>query len=187
VTDENIRMLGPLGPLAGVWQGDRGMDVAPSPDRGVEQNAYRERLVLEPIGRVENHEQVLYGLRYATTAWRIGEADAFHEEVGYWLWDADRRQAMRTFLVPRGVSVLAGGSVEPDAASFVLRAELGSPTYGICANPFLDAEFKVVRYEVAIRVEAPDRFSYEEDTQLRLAGHEDVFHHTDRNTLTRVG
>jgi hypothetical protein len=46
-----------------------------------ERNKFRERISFEPIGPVRNHEQVLYGLRYATVARRIEETDPFHEEV----------------------------------------------------------------------------------------------------------
>jgi len=183
----DIAALGPLAPLAGTWEGEKGADASPAPQPGIVKSAYRERLVLEPMGAVDNHEQTLQALRYSTVAWRIGEDDPFHEELGYWLWDAERRQAMRTFLVPRGVSVIAGGTVDPDATRFSLAAELGSPTYGICSNPFLDAEFQTVRYELTIQVEGNDRFSYEEDTQMRVRGQDEIFHHTDRNTLTRVG
>ncbi|MDC8450170.1 MAG: hypothetical protein LV473_17690 [Nitrospira sp.] len=31
-----------------------------------------------------------------------------------------------------------------------------------------------------------NRFHYKEDTQLRLPGRKNLFHHTDKNTLTRV-
>jgi hypothetical protein len=184
--DEDSAKLGPLAPLAGVWEGEKGTDTAPDEDRGTEINKYREHLVLEPIGLVENHEQKLQGLRYATTAWRLGEADAFHEEVGYWLWDAAARQVLRCFLVPRGVSVIAGGTVEPDATNFDLVAEVGSETYGICSNRFLDEEFKTVRYALKVTIHGADSFSYREDTQLRMKGRPDLFHHTDENTLRRV-
>ncbi|MDE3243720.1 MAG: FABP family protein, partial [Nitrospirota bacterium] len=93
--------LGPLAALAGIWEGQKGDDTAPSDDRGTEQNKYRERITFEPIGSVNNHEQTLYGLRYATTAWRIGEETPFHEEVGYWLWDPKEKQVLRCFIVPR--------------------------------------------------------------------------------------
>lgn len=146
LTDENIRNLGPLAPFSGVWEGDKGKDESPDDDRvTIEYNAFRERVVLEPIGLVENHEQSLYGLRYAKTAWRIGADDAFHEEVGYWLWDAAAKQVMLTFIVPRGVTVLAGGTVEPGTKSFALSAEIGSEVFGICSGPFLDGQFKTVR------------------------------------------
>jgi len=50
---------------------------------------------------VENHEPALYGVRYAKTAWRLGTDDSFHEDVGYSLWDAQARQVMLRFIVPR--------------------------------------------------------------------------------------
>ena len=43
-----------------------------------ENNKYRERLTLDPFGPVNNHAQTLYGLKYSTTAWRIGSEDPFH-------------------------------------------------------------------------------------------------------------
>jgi hypothetical protein len=126
---EIIEKLGPLKHLAGVWRGDKGDDTAPSDDRSVEKNYFREELRLEPFGPVNNHEQELYGLKYSTTIYRIGEVDSFHEEVGYWLWDAKEKQVLRCFLVPRGISVIAGGTVDPKATVFELSAELGSPGY----------------------------------------------------------
>lgn len=181
-----LAQLGPLAALAGVWEGDKGDDVAPSDDRGTEQNKYRERMTFEPIGSVNNHEQTLYGLRYATTAWRIGEPAPFHEEVGYWLWDPKEKQVLRCFIVPRGVSVIAGGTAVPTATSFTLSAEVGSETYGICSNRFLDREFKTVRYELKVTIQDSQTFTYEEDTQLRITGQAQLFHHRDKNTLRRV-
>lgn len=186
MTDEIIKNLGPLAPLAGIWEGDKGDDTAPDDDRGTETNKFRERMTFEPMGPVNNHEQMLYGLRYATTAWRIGEDNPFHEEVGYWLWDAQAKQVLRCFIVPRGVAVIAGGTVEPDAKSFELTADAGSETYGICSNQFLDKEFKTVRFELKVTIHDDQSFSYEEDTQLQIKGRKDLFHHIDKNTLKRT-
>jgi len=119
-------------------------------------------------------------------AWRLGEDSPFHEEVGYWLWDAGARQVLRCFIVPRGVTVIAGGTAEPDARKFELSAEVGSETYGICSNRFLDEEFKTVRYDLKITIHDDDSFSYEEDTQLRIKGQPELFHHIDKNTVRRV-
>ncbi len=181
-----VTNLGPLAALAGVWEGEKGDDVAPSDDRGVENNRFRERITFEPFGPVNNHEQALYGLRYSTVAWRLGESAAFHEETGYWLWDPKAHQVLRCFVVPRGVTVLAGGTVEPEARSFELSAEAGSDTYGICSNRFLDQEFKTTRYTLKVTIHDAHTFSYEEDTQLRMKGRKEAFHHIDKNTLTRV-
>ena len=184
---DDIKNLGPLATLAGVWEGDKGDDKAPDEDRTlVVNNLFRERITLEPIGEVNNHEQTLYGLRYSTTAWRIGEDSSFHEEVGYWLWDADNKQVIKSFIVPRGTTTMAGGTVEPDAKSFELIAELGSESYGICSNKFLADEFKMVRFEFRVEIHDEDSFSYDEDTVLQIKGQDELFHHRDKNTLQRV-
>lgn len=182
----NPQDYGPLAPLAGVWEGSKGDDVALSNNRGIENNKYRERLVLEPIGPVDNHEQKLFALRYSTMAWRIGEPDPFHEENGYWLWDASHRQVLRCFIVPRGISVIAGGTVNPGDKEFFLTSEVGSPTYGICSNQFLDQEFKTVKFELKIKIFDANSFFYDEVTHILLKGRDKIFLHTDKNTLNRV-
>jgi hypothetical protein len=183
-----VEELGPLAGLEGIWEGQKGTDTAPDDDRvSQEVNKYRERMTFEPTGLVENHEQQLYGLRYATIAWRLGEDEPFHEELGYWLWDAEAKQVLRCFMVPRGVTVIAGGTAEPDADSFELEAEVGSETCGICSNPFLDREFKTVRYELKFEKRDANTICYWEDTVLRIRGLDEPFHHTDENTLTRIG
>ncbi len=182
-----LKALGPLASLAGVWEGGKGLDVSPSASRGTMETPFRERLVLEPMGSVGNHEQLLQALRYSTTAYRIGEDEAFHEELGYWLWDAAQERVMRCFVVPRGVTVLAGGDAKPTDRSFSLSAEVGSETYGISSNRFLDLEFKTVRYELTVTIEDTNLFRYEQDTQLLLKDRSDVFHHRDSNTLEKVG
>lgn len=186
MNDDLRRNLGPLAALAGIWEGQKGDDTAPADDRGVENNKYRERLVFEPIGPTQNHEQVLYGLRYSTMAWRLGEEAPFHEELGYWSWDAKAKQVFRAFMPPRGLTVFAGGSVEPTAREWKIAAEVGSATFGICSNPFLDAEFRTVRYDLKITVHGDDSFSYEEDTVMLMKGRKDLFHHVDKNTVKRV-
>ncbi len=183
--EDQLSDFGPLAKLTGIWEGDKGRDDAPSDDRGEEVNLYHERIVFEPMSPVDNHEQRLYGLRYATTAWRIGEADGFHEERGYWLWDPQAQQVMRCFVVPRGITVIAGGPATADAGQFSLAADLGSRTFGICSSPFLDREFQTVRYELKVTI-GDGTFPYEEDTQLKMPGRPDLFHHRDRNTLRRV-
>ena len=180
--------LGPLDGLEGIWEGDQGRDEAPDDDPSqTEVNLYREKLRFEDVGAVDNHAQKLRGLRYATTAWRLEESDPFHEELGYWLWDAAAGQVLRCFMVPRGVTVIAGGSAAPDARAFDLVAEQGSATFGICSNPFLDREFKTVRYELHFERRDADTIHYREDTVLQVAGQKELFHHVDQNTLRRVG
>lgn len=177
--------------MLGVWEGDKGDDLAPSDkpenDREPVTSKYRERMVFEPTGRVDNHEQVLHGLRYATKAWRIGSPDAFHEEVGYWMWDAASGVILRSFMPPRGMAVLAGGTATATARAFSLEAKAGDEVFGICSSPFLHAEFKTVRYTLAVEIIDDDTFSYDEHTWLQIKGRRELFDHRDRNTLSRVG
>jgi len=176
--------LGPLAALVGIWEGKEGVDIAPAKE-GLKETHFRERMTFEPIGPVVNGPQTLYGLRYSTVAWPLIQEQPFHEEVGYWLWDAERKQVMRCFIVPRGVVVNAGEISEPDAKEFCMTAEAGSGVYGILSNPFLEEAMKTLRYELTVTIHEPWKFGYKEDTQLQIAGHPDVFHHTDENILKR--
>jgi hypothetical protein len=183
--NEIIKNLGPLAPLAGHWEGNEGIDVSPS-KKGAVTTKFRELITFDPIGPVTNGPQALYGLKYTTTAWSLGDVEPFHEEVGYWLWDADAQQVMRCFIVPRGVTVNAGGSVAADAKSFSLRADVGSEIYGVMSNPFLDKAFKTVCYTLKVTINDDGSFSYQEDTQLAIQGLSDIFHHTDQNRLNKI-
>ncbi len=182
--------LGPLTPLLGIWEGGKGTDLAPSDkpetDRQLATSKYRERMVFEATGRVDNHEQKLFGLRYSTRAWRLGQDDPFHEEVGYWLWDPASKLVLRSFMPPRGMAILAGGHAEPDADAFTLEATAGSETFGICSNPFLIEEFKTERYTLSVKMLGPDELHYEEHMFIKLKNKEELFDHSDVNTLRRV-
>ena len=187
LTDQQIiAKLGPLAALAGQWEGEAGVDEAPAADRSLMTTRYRERAVFTPMGPVDNHAQTLFGLRYSMTAWRLGEAEPFHEELGYWMWDAARGEVMRGFLVPRAVTILAGGRAAAADRKLELSASVGSSTWGISSNPFLDLEFKTVRYELEVDLSVADTFRYAEDTQILMKGRSDVFHHRDSNTLKRA-
>jgi len=180
-----IRNLGPLTPLVGIWEGAQGVDVAPT--RGGDAiSHYRERITFEPWGPVNNHAQTLYGLRYTTMIWRVGEEGAYHDEVGYWLWDPKAQMVMRCFAIPRGINILAGGCAAANARDFKLSAQVGSEVFGILSNPFLDQVFKTVRYDLEVRIHTGSSFSYSEDSQLRIHGQAEIYHHTDRNNLRRI-
>jgi hypothetical protein len=186
MSDELREQLGPLADLMGEWEGDKGDDLAPSDDRGTENNKYRERMTFEQVGPIQNHEQNLHVLRYSTRAWRIGEPNTFHEELGYWSWEPSTKEVMRSFLIPRGIALIAGGIAEKDSREWQLAATSGSCTFGICVNPFLDREFKIVSYDFSFRLHDHNHFSYDQDTVIKMPGQADLFHHRDRNSLHRV-
>lgn len=61
---------------------------------------------------------------------------------------------IQSHTIPRGQVALAIGTAAADAKTFELVCEFGSPTNGTCSNPL-----------------------------LKIASRQQLFHHTDRNTL----
>jgi len=178
---------GPLAGLIGEWEGTGGLDTAFSHSRGeVLGTPYLEKLTFKPFGPVDNGSQHLYGLDYKTAMWRDDEANPFHTEVGYWLWDAATGEVLRGFVVPRGITVLAGGIATADATSFTLRATKGASEYTIGENEYLAKAASTVAYEVTITT-GEDTWSYAETTTLLMKEFPQPFAHTDANTLRRVG
>lgn len=176
---------GPLAALIGEWEGDQGLDVSFHNEHGrVNETKFRERVTFAPFGPVQNGGQKLYGLDYRMEAFRQGESSAFHTEVGYWLWDADGGHVLRCFMVPRGTSVLAGGTAKPADRSFSLEANVGSETYGIMSNLYLAQRARTTKYTCKV-VSEGDTFSYDScTTYVHFKG--GTIEHTDRNTLRRV-
>ena len=176
--------LGPLAPMAGTWTG-QGVDVHPVAG-GLDEVPYVETYELEPIDAQTNGPQLLYGLRYHTHIVQPGEVETFHDQVGYWLWEPATGAVMLTIAIPRGQVAMAGGTVAADATEFVLRAAVGDEIYGICHNPFLAHAFRTVEFEMTVTINADGTWSYAQDTTMQIVGREELFHHLDHNTLTRV-
>jgi hypothetical protein len=184
---ETLRNLGPLAALAGVWEGARGLDNHPTA-AGAEEEFYVEHYDAQPIDPQTNGPQLLYGLRYHTYITHIedGETKTFHDQVGYWLYEPATGAIVQTLTIPRGQIAMAGGTAAADAKSFELRCEFGSPTFGTCSQPFLDVNFRTLEYRITVTANPDGTWSYEQDTVLKVAGNDQLFHHTDRNTLKRV-
>ena len=181
---DTLRNLGPLAPLAGIWQG-RGLDHHPVQSGG-QDDVFDERMEFQPIDPQPNGPQLLYGLRYHVHVDKPGEVNTFHDQVGYWLWEPATKTLIQTIAIPRGQVAMASGTAEPDARQFTLRAVLSSPTSGICSAPFLHENFRTLEYAITITVNRDGTFSYEQDTVLQVAGRPEPFHHTDKNTLRKV-
>ncbi len=178
---------GPLAGLVGEWEGEGGLDTAYSHSQEkVLGTPYLEKVSLKPFGPVDNGNQHLWGLDYKTAMWRGDEQNPFHTEVGYWLWDAATGEVLRGFVVPRGITVLAGGTAAADATTFTLRAAPGEPQYTIGENRYLAKNASTLSYEVTITV-GDDSWSYDETTMLQMIELAEPFAHTDHNTLRRVG
>jgi hypothetical protein len=178
---------GPLGGLVGEWEAAGGLDTAFSHSQGkVLGTPYLERVTFKPFGPVDNGDQHLYGLDYKTAMWRNDEENPFHTEVGYWLWDGATGEVLRAFVVPRGITVLAGGTAAADATEFTLSATKGGELYTIGENQYLASRASTLSYEVTITT-GPDTWSYHESTLLAVSELDEPMAHTDHNTLIRVG
>jgi hypothetical protein len=182
---DDLANLGPLAPLAGVWEGAKGLDVNPYYD-GERRQPYVEKITLEPIDPQSNGPQLLYGLRYHVHIVKPGEVETYHDQVGYWLWEPATGTIFHTLTIPRAQIVLALGHAAPDAKSFEVRAERGSTVNGICSGPFLEAAFRTDSFVMKVTVHDDGTWSYFEDTVITVKGRAEPFHHTDRNTLRRV-
>ena len=177
--------MGSPGADGGRREGDGGLDTAYShAQSAVLGTPYREKCTLKPFGPVDNGHQHLDGLDYRSAMWRGDEENPFHTEVGYWLWDAATGEIVRGFVVPRGITVLAGGPPRR-SMSFTLRATKGGPQYSIGENQYLAKNASTLSYEVTFTV-GDDAWSYDETTMLKMREFDEPFAHTDHNSLRRV-
>jgi hypothetical protein len=185
IDPHTLAHLGPLAPLAGIWEGTSGRDRHPVAE-GEGQDGFEERYELQPIDPQTNGPQLLYGLRYHTHIRRPGAAATFHDQVGYWLYEPATETVMLTLTIPRGQVAMAAGQARRDARAFEVVSVAGSPAWGICSNPFLLQSFKTEEFRMKVTVHDDGTWTYEQDTVLRIRGRAEPFHHTDRNTLRRI-
>ncbi len=183
---DTLANLGPLAAMAGIWTSTQGLDVAPKAD-GPEKKAYIETYELQPIDAQANGPQLLYGLRYHTHILKPDDPETFHDQVGYWLWEPKTGTVSLTLSIPRAQVAMATGRAAPDAKKFTLEAVRGSLTNGIVSGPFLEYAFRTERYTITVTINADGTWSYEQDTLLIIPGQTEPFHHTDRNTLRKIG
>jgi hypothetical protein len=181
---DTLAHLGPLAPLAGVWEGPKGIDDHPVVD-GTEQDIYVEHYDLQPIDAQTNGPQLMYGLRYHTHIVKPGEVEMFHDQVGYWLWEPETRAVTHTLTIPRGQVVVAGGTAEPEATKFEVAAAAGSEVHGISSIPFLAGAFRTLSFRLRVTVNGDGTWSYAEEALLQIPDRE-PFVHRDRNTLRRI-
>lgn len=174
---------GPLTGLIGTWEGDRGADLAPELD-GDETTPYFETLVFEAIGGPTNAgEQTLAVLRYHQIVSRKENGEVFHDEVGYWMWDATAGTIMHSLAIPRAVTVVASGIPTSNGDDVVLHVDTANGSGEIAQSAFMNKKARTTRFHHTITLSG-DRLSYEETTVLEIYGR--TMDHKDVNVLTRV-
>lgn len=177
--------FGPLKDLIGAWTGAEGVDVAPEPD-GAETRPYFETITFSAVGTVTNAEtQNLATIHYRQTVRRKSDGEVFHDETGYWMWDAAAETVMHSLVIPRAVCVLAGGRYtgkkDADGRTIIeVAAKAGDGDWKIIQSPFMqkNATTKEFRHEVIV---GDGKLSYRETTMVDIYGK--LFEHTDQNEL----
>jgi len=178
---------GPLKHLIGTWIGNKGLDIAPEPD-GIENNPYYETIVFTAADDVDNaEEQVITAIHYRQIVQRKSNDKIFHDETGYWMWDAEAGIVMHSLTIPRGVCVLAGGKYIEDkdsenTACIEVSAKLNDKDWGIIQSPFMQEKASTREFSQQIKV-SEEKLSYSQTTILDIYGR--TFEHTDNNELLR--
>lgn len=183
---ETLNNLGPLRRLAGIWEGQRGVDVNPKAD-GPETRKYYERIEMQPIDPQANGPQLFYGLRYHVHINTREEDITFHDQVGYWLYEAATGLILQTLAIPRGQIAIAAGHAKPGDRKLIVKAERGQTEYGICSTTFLDLAFRTDSYQLTVDFHDDGSWSYVSDTMLMVKGRDEPFLHRDHNRLSKIG
>lgn len=186
MTEEKTVNYGPLTGLIGEWKGDRGIDIAPEPD-DIERSPFYETILFEGIGDVENAEkQLLTIVRYQQKVYRKSNDEQFHDQVGYFTWDEATDVITHSFVIPRGVGVVAGGKADSGADGTItikVDAADGDEDWGVSQAPFMRDNARTVSFTQTL-VLKQDELSYEETTVLDIYGR--TFNHIDKSKLTRA-
>ena len=186
VDNDTLKNLGPLRPMAGIFQSAKGFDVHPVAP-GTKTQVFVDRIELQPIDPQTNGPQLFYGLRYHQHIVKPGEVETFHDQVGYWLWEPATGTVIQTLAIPRGQIAMAVGKSSSDATQFALSAARGSTINGICSNPFLEEAFRTDEYRIKVTINPDGGWSYEQDTIMTIRGRTEPFHHTDGDRLIKIG
>lgn len=176
---------GPLQQLIGVWEGSKGLDIAPDPE-GDENNPYFETITYSACGNVTNAEtQVLAALYYHQIVSRKADDAVFHNQTGYWTWDAERQLLMHSLTIPRGVCILAGGqyAASKNSAEQVVievAANVDNSDWGIIQSPFMAEKARTTSFSQRITL-GKGKLCYAQTTMVDIYGKS--FEHTDENEL----
>ena len=185
MANEEKADYGPLNLLIGTWKGDKGLDIAPQ-EEGQEENPYYEIIIFEKAGDVKNAgTQTLAIVRYHLTVREKSNNETSHDQVGYWLWDKEKKTIIHSLTIPRGVSVIAGGKFEGnenEAGTFNVAAKIDGE-WGIVQSPFMKNNAKTTEFIQELTVSNKE-LSYTQTMVLDIYGRK--FEHKDSNILQKV-
>ena len=177
---------GPLYPLLGKWVGDRGLDIAPDAQALPDKSAYSDELTFSVAGPAENaEEQQLVSVKYHHVVRKKENGKIFHDQIGHWIYEPTTGLVMHSLTIPRGVCVLAGGSIKQDAQGihFEVKADSNNESFGIIQSPFMLEKARTNAFEMQLSVSS-NQLSYKETMSLSIYGKS--FEHVDQSKLQKV-
>ena len=160
-----------------------GVDVAPA-KIGSEQGAgslavspFFEKMTFEAAADAENaSDQYLVALYYKQEVFRKSDGSKFHDQRGYFIYDAKNQMVYNSFCVPRTTCVTAEG---PAGKTMTLTA----PARGIAESSYMTEKASTTGFSMNIKIEE-NKLTYSQNTMLDIYGQS--MSHTDGSTLIRV-
>jgi hypothetical protein len=143
---------------------------------------------MDPIDAQTNGPQLFYGLRYHIHINTPEEDITFHDQVGYWLYEAGDRPHHADASRFRAARCCWRRDTRSRATgiSRSLKAERGQNEYGICSTTFLDLAFRTDSYQLTVDFHDDGSWSYVSDTMLAVKGRDEPFLHRDHNRLSKI-
>jgi len=188
IANENIingMDFGPLAQLVGTWETmeGAGVDVAPA-KIGSEQGAgslavspFFEKMTFEAAADAQNaSDQYLVALYYKQEVFRKSDGSKFHDQRGYFIYDAKNQMVYNSFCVPRTTCVTAEG-----VAGNTMT--LTAPARGIAESSYMTENASTTGFTMSIKIEE-NKLTYSQNTMLDIYGQS--MSHTDSSTLIRV-
>ena len=184
---DTLANLGPLAAMAGIWTGTRGLDVSAEGRRPREEGLHRDlrtaahrcagQRAATPLRPALSHAYPQAGRSRDLS--RPGRLLAVGTDDGHGVAHAvdsagaggDGHRSRRS----RREDIHAGG-----------RPRVRSRT---ASSPARSSNTRSGprRYTITVTINADGTWSYEQDTVLIIPGQTEPFHHTDRNTLRKIG
>ena len=173
---------GPLTKLIGKWTGEKGIDIAPE-EAGPETNEYYETMVFEGARDLDNAgEQDLVALQYHQKVFRKRDNKMILNQTGYWILDVNDQKVMNSFVIPRGLAIVAHGDYKTKDNQVTITVK-ASKKDDIAQSPFLKSKAKTKSFNQKLTF-SDTILSYSQTTIIDIYGKE--FEHTESNFLIKV-
>jgi len=113
---------------------------------------------------------------YKQEVFKKSTGNKFHDQRGYFIYDAKNKTVYNSFCVPRATCVVAQGK----AGS---KMTLTAPVNGVAESSYMTKNAKTVGFTMNIEI-SDNKLSYSQVTNLEIYGK--PFGHTDSGTLIKV-